>query len=157
MNVSVICLLPKQHPPKDMSQFRPICLSNVLIKIISKIIANRVKRVIGDLVGDTQASFTPGRQATYNIVIAQEVLHSMRTSQSKRRGMIVKIDLEKAYGRIDWKFLEYVLQVIGFGEQLIRIIQRCLTATELSVLWNGNWLPSFIPQRDLCQGDPLSP
>lgn len=119
MNVSVICLLPKQHPPKDMSQFFPICLSNVLIKIISKIIANRVKRVIGDLVGDTQASFTPGRQATYNIVIAQEVLHSMRTSQSKRRGMIVKIDLEKAYGSIDWKFLEYVLQVIGFGEQLI--------------------------------------
>lgn len=69
---------------------------------MNKVIANRLKRVIGDLVGECQASFIPGRQATDNIVIAQEVLlHSLQNNMSKRGGMIVKIDLEKAYDRVD--------------------------------------------------------
>lgn len=89
MNRSVICMLPKQQYPEDMSQFRPICLSNLIIKIVNKVIANRVKRVIGDLVGGYQASFISGRQATDNIVIAQEVLHSLRSNKSKRRRMTV--------------------------------------------------------------------
>lgn len=99
-----------------MSQFRPICLSNVIIKIVTKVIVNRVKRVMGDLVGECQASFIPGQQVTDNIVIAQEVLHSMRKIVSKKGGMIVKIDLERAYDRIDWLFQRTVLKTISVGE-----------------------------------------
>lgn len=157
MNHAVLCLLPKQHPPEDISQFRPICLSNVLIKVISKVLANRVKRVIGDLAGKWQSSFIPNRQATDNIVIAQEVVHSMRRGTGRKRGMVVKIDLEKAYDRIDWTFLESVLRTVGFEEGIVSIILGCLRNTQLSVLWNGNRLAPFSPQRGLRQGDPLSP
>lgn len=83
MNGSVIYLFSKKQHPEDISQFRHICLSNVIIKIVNKVNANRLKRVIGDLVGDCQASFIPGRQATDNIVITQEVLHSLRRNKSE--------------------------------------------------------------------------
>lgn len=157
MNTSLICLLPKQHQPTDISQFRPICLSNVVIKIISKVIANRVKRIIGDLVGEWQAAFVPHRQASDNIIVAQELLHTMRTRHHKKHGMIVKIDLEKAYDRIDWYFLTEVLRTVGFGCNLIQVIRSCLDSATLSLLWNGKWLEPFKPERGLRQGDPLSP
>lgn len=60
MNESLITLIPKQQLPKSMSHFRPICLSNVIIKIISKLIANRLKPLMADLVGREQSSFIPG-------------------------------------------------------------------------------------------------
>lgn len=126
INRSVICMLHKQQYPEDMSQFRPICLSNLIIKIVNKVIANRVKRVIGDLVGGYQASFISGRQTTDNIVIAQEVLHSLRSNKSKRGRMIVKIDVEKAYDCVDWYFLDSVLRAIGFWETLIKVIRACV-------------------------------
>lgn len=116
MNESIICLLPKQYPPEDMSKFRPICLSNVIIKIVTKVIANRVKRVMKNLIGVCQASFIPGQQVTDNIVIVQEVLLLMRKIVSKKGGMIVKINLEKAYDRIDWSFLRMVLKIISVDE-----------------------------------------
>lgn len=137
MNQSVICLLPKQQQPDSISQFRPICLSNVVIKIVTKVIANRLKRTIGDLSGEGHAGFIPSRQANDNIVIAQESIHSMRKSQGKRRGMIVKIDLEKAYDCIDWTFLVEVLRIVSFGHELVKVIRSCLDSTILSILWNG--------------------
>lgn len=156
MNHSVICLLPKQQCPDSISQFRPICLSNVVIKLVSKVIANRVKRVIGDLVGDWQSGFIPSRQAHHNVVIVQEIIHSLRHQRGKR-GLVVKIDLEKAYDRVDWKFLVEVLWSVGFGSELIQVVRSCLESSSLSVLWNGESLDAFKPERGLRQGDPLSP
>lgn len=105
MNDSFICLIPKQTHPESISQFRPICLSNVIMKVISKIIANCLKPLLGDLVGQEQASFIPGRQTSDNIVMAQELLHFIRRRKGRKGHMVVKVDLEKAYDRIDWVFL----------------------------------------------------
>lgn len=71
--------------------------------------------------------------------------------------MIAKIDLEKAYDRVDWDFLEEVLQKVGFGNQLTKVILNCIKSTKLPVLWNGQQLESFTPERGLRQGDSLSP
>lgn len=70
---------------------------------------------------------------------------------------MVKIDLEKAYDRIDWSFLEGILHQIGFGNNLINVIFNCLKTSQLSVLWNGERLQPFKLERGLRQGDPLSP
>lgn len=86
----------------------------MVIKTVSKVIANRLKRIIGDLAGEWQVGFIPNRQANDNIAIAQESIHSMRTMRNKKKGMVVKIDLEKAYDRIDWNFLVEVLRIVGF-------------------------------------------
>lgn len=108
-NQSIIGLLPKQESSDDISNFRPICLNNIIIKIISKAIANRVKRVIGDLTGEWQSSFVPGQQTTDNIIISQEILHTLWQRKGRKEGMVVKIDLEKAYDMVDWGYLEAIL------------------------------------------------
>lgn len=63
--------------------------------------------------------------------------------------MIVKIDLEKAYDRIEWDFLKVVLQEVGFSEMLIKVILSCIKSTRLEVIWNKQRLDNFVPQRGL--------
>lgn len=86
-------------------------MSNVIIKIITKVITNRLKMVMGDLVRPRQASFIPGRQ-TLDIIVAQEFIYSLRQKKGKKGTMIAKIDLEKAYDRIDWNFLRGLMEVV---------------------------------------------
>lgn len=118
MNGSLIYLIPKQAHHETISQFWPICLSNVIMKVISKVIANRLKPLMGDLIGHEQASFIPGRQTSNNIVMTQELLHSLHHRKGRKGSMIIKVDLEKAYDRIDWNFLEEVPRTVGFRELL---------------------------------------
>lgn len=104
------------HPTK-VSQFGLVCLNNVIIKVVSKIIANRLKPLMKDLVGEWQSSFIPGRQTVDNMVIAQEILHSLHKKKGAKKSMMIKIDLEKAYARINWGFLKEVIEVLGFNKK----------------------------------------
>lgn len=101
MNHSFICLIPKQAHPEHISQFHPICLSNMIIKLITKVIAIRMKPLMSELTGPNQASFIPGRHTTDNILMVQEVVHSLRKKRGKKGALIAKIDLEKAYDRVE--------------------------------------------------------
>lgn len=146
MNESLICLIPKQHRPEAMAHFRPICLSNVIMKIVSKVIANRFKPVMPVLVGREQSSFISGRHATDNIVVAQEMIHSLRKRKGLKGALVAKIDLEKAYDRVDWEFLADVLQAIGLGHSLLTVIMNSIKSTQLAVIWNGERLEKFRPE-----------
>ena len=75
----------------------PISLYLVIHKTITKIVANRLKTILHDLIRSTQTSFVSGRHITENIVIAQEIVHTMRRKKGKIGQMLIKIDLEKAY------------------------------------------------------------
>ena len=77
LNKTLIVLIPKNNNPMNLKIFRHICLWPVVHKIITKIMTNRLKEVLPHLIGPTQTSFIPGRHITKNIVIAQEVVHSM--------------------------------------------------------------------------------
>ena len=86
--------------PEYISQLRPISLCNVDYKMITKATTNRMKVIMSSMVGPNQSNFVPDYRITDNIVIYQEVLHSMHTKKSRMGFMTIKIDLEKAYDRL---------------------------------------------------------
>lgn len=106
MNKTVISLIPKQSPPECMAQFRPISLCTIVVKIISKIVANRLKSLMLKLTAPNQVSFVLGRQAADNIIVVQEIIHTLMKKKSRISGMVAKIDSEKAYDQIDWGFFK---------------------------------------------------
>lgn len=157
INDSLVCLLPKTVASTALSQFRPISLCNVIVNAISKILANRLKLVMDKLVGVGKTSFIPGRSSTDNVIVAQELFHTLKKRRGRKAGFILKVDLEKAYDRVDWGFLRAVWEHTGFGTTFRNLIMDTITTTSLSVCWNGDTLPPFRPSRGLRQGDPLSP
>lgn len=131
---------------EHISQFRPIHLSNVVIKIVFKVLANLLKLLMNDLVGHSQASFIHERQTTDNIIVRQELIHSLRRRKGGKGAMIVKIDLEKTYDRMDWEFLEEILREVDFTIRLVQVILNCIKSTHILVIWNGERLQEFQPE-----------
>ncbi|KAF2301852.1 hypothetical protein GH714_029880 [Hevea brasiliensis] len=122
----MITLLPKVEHPEFISQFRPRSLCNVTCKFISKVLENRMRLVLPDLIGLTQSSFIMGRQLHDNVVILQEVIHSMRRRANNNNWMVLKIYIQKAYDRLRWSFVENSLQLAGFSNKWCSLIMMCL-------------------------------
>ncbi|KAL8137685.1 hypothetical protein V2J09_003686 [Rumex salicifolius] len=101
--------IAKVDSPKCMNHLRPIALLNVNFKLATKVTVNRLKPLMMKLIAPTQSSFIPCRQICDNILVVQEVLHSMRSRADGKRWMTLKIDPEKAYDRVLWDFLESTL------------------------------------------------
>ena len=111
-----LCLIPKIPAPNKMTDMRPISVCSVLYKIVSKILVNRLKRHLPNIISPTQAAFVSERIITNNIMIAHEVVHSLHSHpEISKSFMLLKTDLSKAYDRLEWPFLEGILQVMGFA------------------------------------------
>lgn len=138
MNDTLLSLIPKLKSPEKVSQLRPISLCNVHYKIVTKVIANRIKEFLDQVIGQEQSSFVPQRQIVDNIVTYQEALHSMRSKKGNVGHMVLKIDLEKAYDKLSWNFLQETLQEVGLSQQWVKNIMACVTTSRLVIIWNGD-------------------
>ncbi|KAH9666643.1 putative ribonuclease H protein [Citrus sinensis] len=136
VNKTPLVLILKVDHPTSLKMFRPISLYTVAYKTVTKIIANRLQALLPKLIGPHQTSFVPGRHIVDNIVIAQEVVHSMRKKTGKRGLMAIKVDLEKAYDRLNWSFIFETLQQTGLPIHLSRLIMECVTSASMNILWN---------------------
>lgn len=135
--------------------FRPIALCNVVYKIISKVIANRLKPLLSALISEEQTGYVEGRQILDNIIQAHEVVHSLKSN--KQAGVIIQLDLAKAYDKLSWSYIRAVLRAFGFDQNWIRWVMALVIMTSLSILLNNAPSRLFTPSRGLRQGDPLSP
>lgn len=101
VNKTLLVLIPKNDHPSSFKFYRPISLCTVTYKTITKLIVNRLQHLLPDLIGPHQTSFVPGRHITENIIVAQEIIHSMKHKKGQKGWMAIKVDLEKAYDRLN--------------------------------------------------------
>lgn len=158
INRTFIALIPKCKNPNSPKQFRPISLCNVVMKLVTKVIANRLKPLLPEIVDEEQSAFVQGRLITDNALIAMECFHWLKKkTKGKKRMMAMKLDMAKAYDRVEWSFVETMLLSMGFPIALVNTILSCISTVTYQVLINGQPSRVFSPERGLRQGDPLSP
>ncbi|GKC29214.1 RNA-directed DNA polymerase, eukaryota, reverse transcriptase zinc-binding domain protein [Tanacetum coccineum] len=112
-NASFVTLVPNVVDPLGLGDFRPISIIGSIYKIIEKILAKRVKRVIGKIIGEVQNAFIEGRYILDGVLIANETMEFLK--QKKMKGIIFKVDFEKAYDSINWSYLMEIIERMRFG------------------------------------------
>ncbi|XP_056688085.1 uncharacterized protein [Spinacia oleracea] len=156
VNVTSISLVPKLTVANFVSDFRPIACCSVIYKCISKIMCSKLSQILPDIISPTQGAFVAGRSILHNVMICQDIIKLYNRGNS-RPSCMMKLDLKKAYGTVEWKFIEEVMDEFGFPSHFIQLVMTCLTTTQYSLLINGVPSPLIQPKRGLRQGDPLSP
>ena len=145
INHTFLTLIPKVKNPETIAQFRSISLSNVIYKILSKVIVNRLKPFLNSIISEAQSAFVANRVITDNILIAFESLHHMKTQCSGKTGfMALKLDMSKAYDRVEWVFLEKILLKMGFQDTWVAMIMQCITTVSYTIMVNGESKVLFI-------------
>ena len=158
VNHTFITLIPKKKSPKHVSDFRSISLCNVLYKLFSKVLANRLKKFLPSIITEHQSVFAKDRLITNNILVAFETLHCMKNYSSGSSGyMALKLNMSKAYDRVEWSFLEQLMRKMGFCDKWIDLIMVCVRTVTYSILLNGEPKGLITPSRGLRQGNPLLP
>ena len=118
LNHTYIALIPKVTKPLKVTDFRHISLCNVIYRIVAKTIANRLKHILHHVISPNQSAFIPNRLISDNIIIGYECLHKIRHSKRKNHGLVaLKLDVSKAYDRVEWSFLEQIMLRMGFSRR----------------------------------------
>ncbi|XP_043814106.1 uncharacterized protein LOC122724009 [Manihot esculenta] len=155
---TLLVLIPKCDNPMLVKDFRPIALCNVVYKTLSKALANRFKRVLDKIISPNQSAFVPGRLITDNFIVAFETIHGLKQQTRGSDGFCaLKIDIAKAYDRVDWAYLSAMLSALGFSTTWIGWMRMCFSDIIYKITLNDSEIGPVIPTRGLRQGDPISP
>lgn len=124
--------------------------------MVTKIIVAWIRPYLSELISPFQVAFVPGRQGVENVIIVRELVHTISKEKWKCEVMAIKLDLEKAYDRLEWSFIQDTLKLFKFPNQLISLIMSCVSTTSVSTLFNGGTLEPFHPSKGIRQDDSLS-
>ena len=155
LNFGIIFLLPKLKEATMIQQYRPICMLNVSFKNFTKVLANRLNLMINNIIKPTQRAFMSGRYILEGVVILHETIHELK--RRKHDGIILKLNFEKAYDKVNWNFLQQALRMKGFSQKWCQWIESITTGGSVGVQINDEIGHFFQTKKGLRQGDPLSP
>ncbi|CAL1356047.1 unnamed protein product [Linum trigynum] len=156
INSTAVSLIPKVASACRLKEFRPISCVNIIYKIIAKLLANRLKKVLATVVSGNQSAFIEGRRIVDNILMAQELVSGYHKITLSSR-CAIKVDLMKAFDSVHWGYLFLMMDVMGFPSRFIYWIRLCIKTAKFSICINGGLCGFFGAQRGVRQGDPLSP
>lgn len=155
INKANVIMVPKKEQSEEVGDFRPISVINLVPKLISKILSNRLRTKMPELVSAKQTAFIQGRQISENFVATREVFQHI--AQAGQPAIFLKLDFAKAFDSIEWEFLFHILAARGFPSRWLQWIRMLLQTASSRVLINGDESVYFKHRRGLRQGDPLSP
>lgn len=157
LNRTNIMLILKMQGLESINNYHPISLCNLVYKIITKIIVNRIRPFLYRLISPCKCAFVLGRRGVDNAIIMQEIIHTIGKTKGRVGYMAVKIDLEKAYNRLECSFIRGMLRRYNLPDNLIELIMSCISTVSTSLLFNGGNLDSFYPSRGIRQSNHISP
>lgn len=138
LNRTSVVLIPKVKQIFKFNHIRPISLCNTIYKVISKILAGRIKQYLPRIISSNQAGFVPGRWIGENTILVNEITHSLR----RKKGVVgivgIKIDMQKAYDGVDWKVLSQIMYCYGISARVVNLLSQCSSVESLVILLNGN-------------------
>ena len=141
-NATFIGLIPKKATAENFRDYRLINLARRIYKLLSKVLAQRLRGVVGFLISENQNAFVGEHQILDAVLIANELIDSR--IKSGIPGVVCKLDIEKAYDHVNWEFLIYVLSRLGFGEGWITWIRQCVSSASFAILVNGSPTDFFL-------------
>lgn len=134
----------------------PIALCNVVYKVITKILASRLKDHLNDIIHPSQAAFIPSRSILDNIIINHEIMGYINSRKGRQWYMAIKVDMAKAYDMVEWDILHSIILAHSFSPVLGSLIHHCVSSVHFSILVNGSPCGFLSNSRGIRQGDPIA-
>ena len=136
INHTFVTLMPKIPSASSLTDYRPISCCNVLYKIITKVLSNRLKTVIGKLVSEHQSAFIKGRMISDTALLAHELVRDFNNPMGSR--ICLKVDLQKAFDNANREFIYFIMHCVGFNRKWISWIRACIENPSFSIMLNGS-------------------
>jgi hypothetical protein len=155
LNFGILSLLPKVPGADNIKQYRPIALINVIFKLVSKASACRLSPVAHRVISQSQTAFIKGRFIQDGPLALHEIIHELKSKNLP--AVLLKLDFEKAYDRVNWVFLREVLLTKGFEPAFVHRLMQLVSSGQTAISINGEVGPYFQNKRGVHQGDPISP
>lgn len=156
INSTILALVPKKIDSMEMRYCHPIACCNVLYKVVSKILANRLRVLLPRIISANQSAFIQGRLLQENVLLASELVKDYHKEDISPR-CVMKLDISKAFDSVQWTFVLRSLEAMGVPEKFIHRIRLCITTPSFSVQVNGELGGYFQSARGLRKGCSLSP